>query len=90
MTLDDALLNWLQIQIVADNRPDDRAASDTRDFFVEILTEDHGVSSLHIAKTDETMVHVKYERNGSTKLKLYPRILAGQLLADIDSNPKYN
>jgi len=90
MTFDDALFNWLQIELVANARLDDRAAADTRDFFVQVLTEDHGVSGLHIAKTDETMVHVKFERNGSTKLQMYPLEAAEQLLADIRSNPKYN
>lgn len=90
MTFDDALFNWLQIHIVAEDRPDDRAALDTCEFFAQILSEDHGVSGQHIAATDATMVHVKYERNGSTKLQLYPREAAEQLLVDIRSNPKYN
>ncbi|MFX3633120.1 MAG: hypothetical protein ACE3L7_12505 [Candidatus Pristimantibacillus sp.] len=90
MTFDDALFNWLQIQIVADGRPEDNAAADTRDFFVQVLTEDHGISELHIKKTDETMVYISYERNGSVKLQLYPREAAEQLLTDIRSNPKYN
>ena len=33
MRLDDALFNWLQIQMVAEAGPDDRAAAETRDFF---------------------------------------------------------
>ncbi|GGG89085.1 MULTISPECIES: hypothetical protein [Paenibacillus] len=90
MRFEDALFNWLQIQIVADGRPDDNAAKETRDFFVQILTEDHGVTELFLLKTDETMVHVKYVREGRSKLQLYPRESAEQLLSDIRSNPKYN
>ncbi|MFF2482860.1 hypothetical protein [Paenibacillus sp. NPDC058071] len=90
MKLDDALFNWLQIQIVASGRPDDRAAVDTLDFFSQLLAEDHGVTSLQVTKTDETMVHVRYEREGRTKLQMYPRESAEQLLHDIRSNPKYN
>ncbi|ACT02546.1 hypothetical protein [Paenibacillus sp. JDR-2] len=90
MTFDDALFNWLQIHIVAEDRPDDRAALDTRDFFAQILSEDHEVANPHISATDATMVHVKYERNGRTKLQMYPREAAEQLLVDIRSNPKYN
>ncbi|MFF2094348.1 hypothetical protein [Paenibacillus sp. NPDC058174] len=90
MRFEDALFNWLQIQIVADGRPDDNAAKETRDFFVQILTEDHGVTELLLLKTDETMVHVKYVREGRSKLQLYPRESAEQLLSDIRSNPKYN
>ena len=37
MRLDDALFNWLQIQIVAEARPDDNAAAETRDFFLRDL-----------------------------------------------------
>lgn len=90
MTFDDALFNWLQIQIVSDARPDDNAAAETRDFFVQILTEDHGVSVLRIEKSDETMVYVRYEASGRSKLQLFPRDAAEQLLSDIRSNPKYN
>lgn len=90
MRLEDALFNWLQIQLVAEDRPDDRAAADTRDFFLQILTEDHGVSNLRVHTTDDTMVHVKYDKDGSSKLRMIPREAAEQLLADINDNPKYN
>ncbi|XEC96846.1 hypothetical protein AB6A23_10080 [Paenibacillus tarimensis] len=90
MRLDDALFNWLQIEIVAEARPDDRAAADTRDFFLEMLTDDHGLSMVRIAEKDETMIHVKYEREGRVLTKLYPREAGEQLLADINANPKYN
>ncbi|HUC93158.1 MAG TPA: hypothetical protein VMS09_14225 [Paenibacillus sp.] len=90
MRFEDALFNWLQIQIVVDGRPDDNAAVETRDFFLQILTEDHGVTSVAIAKVDATMIHVKYEREGRTKTQFIPREAGEQLLADIASNPKYN
>jgi hypothetical protein len=90
LRLEDALFNWLQIQLVAEQRPDDRAAADTRDFFLEILTDDHGVTDLLVHKTDDTMIHVKYVKDDRTKLQLYPREAAEQLLTDINQNPKYN
>ncbi|MBD2870149.1 hypothetical protein [Paenibacillus arenilitoris] len=90
MKLEDAMFNWLQIRLVADARPDDRAAIDTADFFEQILREDHGLTDFAIAKTDATMIHVKFEKDGRLKLQLYPREEAEQLLADIESNPKYN
>ncbi len=90
MRFDDALFNWLQIQIVADARPDDNAAAETRDFFLQMLTEDHGVTSIAIETTDETMIHVRYEREGRVKKQFYPREAGEQLLTDIASNPKYN
>ncbi|GKU78340.1 hypothetical protein [Paenibacillus sp. L3-i20] len=90
MRLEDALFNWLQIQIVATARPDDEAAGNTLAFFEQILREDHGLTSFIIAKTDDTMIHVKYEKDDRTKLQLYPREVGEQLLQDIIANPKYN
>lgn len=90
MRLDDALFNWLQIQIVADARPDDQAAIDTRDFFLQILTEDHGLTSISVDRIDDTMIHIRYEREGRSKVQMIPREAGEQLLSDIDANPKYN
>lgn len=90
MKLEDALFNWLQIKLVATARQDDQAARDTLAFFEQILTEDHGLTDFAITKTDDTMIHLKYEKDGRVKLQLYPRERGEQLLADIESNPKYN
>ncbi|WP_219836331.1 hypothetical protein [Paenibacillus sp. R14(2021)] len=90
MRLQDALFNWLQIQLVAEARPEDQAAADTRDFFLEILTDDHGVANLRIHKADETMIHLKYEIDGHAKLQMFPKEAGEQLLFDINQNPKYN
>jgi hypothetical protein len=90
MRFEDAMFNWLQIQIVANARPDDGAAADTRDFFLEILQEDHGVAALAIAEVDDTRIHIKYARDGQSKTQLFPREAGEQLLADIEANPKYN
>jgi hypothetical protein len=90
MRLEDALFNWLQIKLVAAARPNDQAALDTAQFFEQILTEDHGLADFAIAKTDETMIHVKYEKDGRSKLQLFSRESAEQLLSDIEANPKYN
>lgn len=90
MRLEDALFNWLQIQVVSDARPDDGAAAETLSFFAQILTEDHGLTDFAIVKTDETMIHVKYVIDGRSKLQLFPREAGEGLLRDIASNPKYN
>lgn len=90
MRLEDALFNWLQIKLVATARPDDQAALDTLAFFEQILTEDHGLSNYGVVKTDDTMIHVKYEKDGRSKLQFYPLERGEQLLTDIESNPKYN
>lgn len=90
MKLQDALFNWVQIQMVADARPEDRAAQSTVEFFATVLQEDHHVSACHIEQIDQTMVHIRYAVNGSTKKQMIPRESAEQLLQDINSNPKYN
>jgi len=90
MRLEDALFNWLQIRLVEDGRENDRAAADTRTFFEQLLTEDHGVTNLTIEHTDESSVHLRYDIEGHSKLQMIPRELAEQLLRDINSNPKYN
>ncbi|MCR2803721.1 hypothetical protein [Paenibacillus soyae] len=90
MRFEDALFNWLQIRIVADARPDDGAARDTLAFFEQILREDHGLTSFDIARTDETMIHVRYVKDSRQKLQMFPREDGEQLLQDIIDNPKYN
>lgn len=90
MRLEDALFNWLQIKLVADARQEDQAARDTLVFFEEILREDHGLVSFGIERTDETMIYVRYEKDGRTLLQMYPREAGEQLLFDINANPKYN
>ncbi|WP_139997851.1 hypothetical protein [Paenibacillus paridis] len=90
MRFEDALFNWLQIKVVSNARLDDQAAQETLSFFEQILSEDHGLSDYSIIRTDDTMIHVKYTKEGRSKLQLYPRELGEQLLTDIESNPKYN
>jgi hypothetical protein len=90
MKFSDALFNWLQIKVVADARPDDKAAKDTVDFFSEILQEDHKLSRFEVTETDETKYVVTYETEGSVKTQTFDKELVDQLLEDINSNPKYN
>lgn len=90
LNLDDALYNWLQIQIVAEHRPDDKAARDTADFFRTILEEDHGVGQLSIQPFGEDLLQIVYEKDGEMRKKSFDRQLSEQLLHDIMSNPKYN
>ncbi|MBB3109032.1 hypothetical protein FHS18_001084 [Paenibacillus phyllosphaerae] len=90
MRLEDALFNWLQITVVAEARPDDRAAVDTCAFFSQLLHEDHAITELRVERTDETMIHIRYVQGGRSKLHMFDREAGEQLLADINSNPKYN
>lgn len=90
MKLEDALFNWLQIHLVAEARPEDRAAQETVRFFEQILQEDHGLTEYAVAAFDATMFHVRYGIDGKTKMHMFGREQAEQLLTDIDSNPKYH
>lgn len=89
MRVEDVFFNWLQMKIVSDARPEDRAAEDTKDFFEEILREDHAVTSWGTT-SDDTRIYIAYEQNGGSKKLFFDKELAGQLLTDINSNPKYN
>lgn len=89
MNLRDALFNWLQISIVAEARPEDKAAAETADFFEVILREDHRLTEFQVSK-DETMYRIRYTGEDGAKLIMFDRESAEQLLADINSNPKYN
>jgi hypothetical protein len=89
LRLEDALFNWLQIKIVAEARIGDQAAEETRLFFEEILRDDHKLADLEVI-TDDQMIHISYELDGTRKKLMFSRESAEQLLADINSNPIYN
>lgn len=89
MRLEDALFNWLQIYIVSKARPNDRAAKKTADFFHEILTDDHKLHNITVEK-DGSWYTIHYDAGEKSQSKRFPRPAAEQLLADIESEPKYN
>jgi hypothetical protein len=89
MKLEDALFNWLQIKIVAEARSEDEAAEETRLFFEQILREDHAVTDFETTR-DATMYHISYTVEGKRKRLMFNQESVEQLLADINSNPKYN
>lgn len=78
------------MSLVAEARPDDQAAKDTRDFFEQILKEDHGLTGFQIDQTDETRLYIRYEQEGESKKQMFDREWSEKLLDDIRSNPKYN
>ncbi len=89
MKLLDALFNWLQIKVVADARPDDRAAQETKSFFEEILADDHHVEIVEVT-SDQTMYSVRYRENKDLiKTQMYDRETVEQLLEAIENEPKY-
>lgn len=90
MNMQDALFNWLQIRLVADARPDDRAAADTESFFAEMLRDDHKLSDFRIVRVDDDAIHIEYKIGEDMRTARYDKELAEQLLHDINANPKYN
>lgn len=89
MKLHDVLYNWLQMKIVLDARPTDKAAKDTYDFFYEILIEDHHVSNISVEKDEERYI-IHYEMDGVNKKQMFDAYTVEKLLEDINSEPKYN
>ncbi|GAB7053759.1 MULTISPECIES: hypothetical protein [Paenibacillus] len=89
MKLQDALFNWLQISIVAEARPEDRAAAETKAFFEVILREDHHLTQFGYT-ADDHVYRVQYETAEEQRTQQFDRESAEQLLEDIRSNPKYN
>lgn len=90
MKLEEALFNWLQIELVAQAHPEDNAAKETVRFFEQILKEDHGLSEWTISALDETMIHLRYTAHGKTRMQMFGREQAEQFLTDLDSNQKYH
>lgn len=90
MKLRDALFNWLQMDIVAEQRPDDGAAKETLKFFADILHEDHSLTHVKSVLSDEETYTITYEQDGEQTETRFDRTHAEQLWQDIESNPKYN
>jgi hypothetical protein len=86
-SLQDTLYNWLTIKVVCNERPDDTAAVDTEKMFLDMLTDDHGVSNIEI-ETDEVMYYLHYDHNGERKKSRYPRELIEIMLNQINEDPE--
>lgn len=90
MNIADAVFNWLQIYIVAEARPNDRAAQETAAFFESILREDHQLKSFEIDASAETY-QVRYvSENGEENTLKFHKQSAEKLLKDIEAEPRYN
>lgn len=89
MNLQDAMYNWLSIKVVAEERECDSAAHDTRAFFEEILTEDHGITNIDI-EVEEPYYIVHYYKGMDKEKMKFPIELIDALLTSIQNEPKYN
>ncbi len=89
MSLQDALSNWLSIQLVVELRTDDEAAKETADWFVEILLEDYQVTKPRYQYDEESeMYQVFYFQDNDEKSKQYPSDYAEVILRQIKENPE--
>jgi hypothetical protein len=86
-SLQDALYNWLTIKVVCDERPDDKAAVETKELFDNILIDDHGVTDIKVT-TDAAMYYIEYQHQGETKKGRYPRELIEIMLNQINLEPE--
>ncbi|CCQ92402.1 conserved hypothetical protein [[Clostridium] ultunense Esp] len=90
LKLHDALFNWLQIKVVAEARPEDHAASETLQFFSEILREDHQVTHLSVTKEGDEAYEIEYVREGKREKERFDAYRVDELLVNIMNEPKYN
>ncbi|MFC0189040.1 hypothetical protein ACFFJY_12125 [Fictibacillus aquaticus] len=89
MNLQDVFYNWLSIKVVADSRPEDKAAVDTFAFFDEILKEDHQISDAAAEVIDDSYV-VTFEKDGKQNTLRFSKEYIDSLYLSILSEPKYN
>ena len=88
MRLTDALFNWLQIFIVAKERPHDQSAQKTVRFFADILREDHQVEQLE-AEKDGNQYRVTFKQEGVAKEHAFLAEVAEKLYREIQSDVRY-
>lgn len=85
-----ALFNWLQISLVAEARPNDHAALETRAFFEQILREDHHMQKFEIESLAEAYL-IRYALDDGEERNLqFDKVTAEKLLRDIEAEPRYN
>ena len=85
-SLQDALYNWLTIKVVADERPADTAAAETKALFDKILLEEHGIVDPPVM-SNEDMYEVSIEKDGSVKTYRFPRELIDVMIGQINIEP---
>lgn len=86
-SLQDALYNWLTIQVVCEARPEDTAAVETETFFRELLEKDHQVVVDSVVRT-EPFYFVNYSMNGEQGSSRFPIELIDVMLEQIQLEPE--
>ncbi len=85
-SIQDGLYNWLTIKVVSDARPDDIAATETEEMFLELLKQEHGISNLMI-EHDEDFYFVTYQKDEQQSQTRFPRELIEVILNQINESP---
>jgi len=86
--MEKAIFNWLQIAVVHEARPEDKAAEKTSAFFKEILREDHQLDKVSYERDDFHYI-VTYEREGKVEKKTFATSTVEKLIEDIENEPKF-
>ncbi|RFB19204.1 hypothetical protein DZB84_02810 [Bacillus sp. HNG] len=86
-SLQDAIYNWLTIKIVAEARPDDKAAKETFDLFEDILVNEFKLKDIQIQK-DDVMYLVNYTIDGEAKSAWFPTELIEVMHNQISQHPE--
>ncbi|MEH7238443.1 hypothetical protein [Bacillus sp. JJ1562] len=86
-SLQDAIYNWLTIKVVAEARPDDKAAKETFDLFEDILVNEFKLRDIEIQK-DDVMYLVKYKIDGEEKSTRFPIDLIDIMHDQIQEHPE--
>lgn len=85
-SLQDALYNWLTIQVVAEARPDDEAAQETAAFFRDILKNDFAIRNIDVQKQGAMYV-VRYEKERKPHAMRFPAELIEAMLEQMENEP---
>lgn len=86
-SLQDAIYNWLTIKIVAEARPDDKAAWETFELFEDILINEFKLKDIEIKK-DEVMYLVTYNVDSEEKSVRFPTELIEVMHDQIQEHPE--
>lgn len=82
----DAIYNWLSIQLVAVERPDDRSAVETASFFRELLKEDHQIEKLNVEKKED-MYLVTFQTPDEERQFRFPLELVESIVDQMKREP---
>lgn len=87
MSLYDALINWLQLWLVVEQRPHDEAAKESMEHVADILQHNYQVSIDGVVKDSDRYL-VKYTKDGASESQHFPQEAAEVLISFISENPE--